>query len=88
MTVRGFWTNTAQKRPNMAAILKFKMAAEGTLEKKGSNSGFVYYSIRKVKSISSTSIAKFCTELRILDGTPCTTLALRDDNCMLLAHMP
>ena len=33
MTVFSFWANTARKRLNMAAILKFKMAAEDTLEK-------------------------------------------------------
>ena len=35
------------------------MAAEDTLEKNGSNSGFVQYSIKKVKSIGSTGIANF-----------------------------
>ena len=34
MTLYDFGTNTAQKRLNMAAILKFKMAAEDAFEKK------------------------------------------------------
>ena len=42
----------------MAAIWKFKMTAEDTLEKKGSNSGFVYWSRKKTKYIVSTSIKK------------------------------
>ena len=48
----------------MAVIFKFKMAAEDTLEKNGSNSGFVHYSIKKVKSIGSTSrpIANFALD--------------------------
>ena len=62
MTVFSFWANRARKRLNMAAILKFKMAAEDTLEKNGSNSGFVHYSIKKVKSIGSTSIANFALD--------------------------
>ena len=62
MTVFSFWANTARKRVNMAAILKFKMAAEDTLEKNGSNSGVVHYSIKKVKSIGSTSIANFALD--------------------------
>ena len=62
MTVFRFWANTARKWLNMAAILKFKMATEDTLEKNGSNSGFVYYSIKKVKSIDSTSIANFALD--------------------------
>ena len=62
MTVLSFWANTARKRLNMAAILKFKMAAEDTLEKNGSNSGFVHYGIKKVKSIGSTSIANFALD--------------------------
>ena len=33
MSVFSFWANTARKRLNMAAILKFKMAAEDTLKK-------------------------------------------------------
>ena len=41
MTLCAFGANTGQKRLNMAAILKFKMAAEDTLEKNGTNSGFV-----------------------------------------------
>ena len=52
----------------MAAILKFKMAAEDTLEKNGSNSAFVHWSIKKVKSIGSTSIANFALDYI----TPCT----------------
>ena len=39
MTVFSFWANAARKGLNMAAILKFKMAAEDTLEKSGNNSG-------------------------------------------------
>ena len=52
----------------MAAILKFKMAAEDTLEKNGSNSAFVHWSIKKVKSIGLTSIANFALDYI----TPCT----------------
>ena len=52
----------------MVAILKFKMAAEDTLEKNGSNSGFVLKGIWKVKSIGSTSIANFALDYII----PCT----------------
>ena len=55
-------------RLNMAAILKFKMAAEDTLKKNGSNSAFVHWSIKKVKSIGSTSIANFALDYI----TPCT----------------
>ena len=61
MTVFSFWENTARKRLNMAVILKFKMAAEDTLEK-NINSGFVHYSIKKIKSIGSTSIANFALD--------------------------
>ena len=46
MTLYDLGTNTAQKRPNMAAILKFKMAAEDVFEKNGTNSGFVRKNIR------------------------------------------
>ena len=46
----------------MAAILKFKIAAEDTLEKNGGNSGVVHHSIKKVKSIGSTSIANFALD--------------------------
>ena len=61
--------NTGQTRQHMAAILKFKMAAEDTLEKDGSNSAFVHWS-KKVKSIGSTStcIANFALDYI----TPCT----------------
>ena len=62
MALFSFWANTARKRVNMAAILKLKMAAEDKLEKNGSNSGFVHYSIKKVKSIGSTSIANFALD--------------------------
>ena len=55
-------------RLNMAAILKFKMAAEDTLEIYGSNSAFVHRSIKKVKSIGSTSTANFALDYI----TPCT----------------
>ena len=48
----------------MVAILKFKMAAEDTLEKKG----FVLKGIWKVISIGSTSIANFALDYI----TPCT----------------
>ena len=34
MTLCAFQANTGQKRLNMVAILKFKMATEDTLEKK------------------------------------------------------
>ena len=49
MTLYDLGTNTAQKRPNMAAILKFKMAAEDAIEKNGTNSGFVRKGIRMQK---------------------------------------
>ena len=58
----------------MAAILKFKMATEDTLEKNGSNSAFVHWSIKKVKSIGSTSIANFALDYII----PCTTIPMID----------
>ena len=68
MTLCAFGANIGQKRLNMVAILKFKMAAEDTLEKNGSNSGFVFKGIWKVKSIGSTSIANFALDYI----TPCT----------------
>ena len=40
MTLYDLGTNTAQKRLNIAAIFKFKMAAEDAFEKNGTNSGF------------------------------------------------
>ena len=52
----------------MVAILKFKMATEDTLEKNGSNSGYVLKGIWKVKNIGSTSIANFALDYI----TPCT----------------
>ena len=54
--------NTARKEPKKAAILKFKMAAEDTLEKNGSNSGCVDKSIKKAKSIVSTNVANFALD--------------------------
>ena len=68
MTLCAFGANTGQKRLNMVAILKFKMAAEDNLEKNGSNSDFVLKGIWKVKSIGSTSIANFALDYI----TPCT----------------
>ena len=62
MTLCAFGANIGQKRLNMVAILKFKMAAEDTLEKNGSNSGFVFRNIWKVKSIGATSIANFALD--------------------------
>ena len=62
MTVFSFGANRARKRLNMVAILKFKMAAKDTLETNGSNSGFVHYSIKKVKNIGSTSISNFALD--------------------------
>ena len=58
----------------MVGILKFKMAAEDTLEKNGSNSGFVLKGIWKVKSIRSTSIANFALDYI----TPCTIALLKE----------
>ena len=49
MTLYDLGTNTVQKKPNMAAILKFKMAAEDAFEKNGTNSGFVRKGIRMQK---------------------------------------
>ena len=49
MTLYDLGINTAQKRSNMAAILKFKMAAEGAFEKNGTNSGFLCNGIRMQK---------------------------------------
>ena len=72
MTLCALGANTGQKRLNMVAILKFKMAAEDALEKNGSNSGFVLMGIWKVKSIGSTSIANFALDYI----TPCTTNAI------------
>ena len=62
MTLSAFGANTCQKRQNMVAILKFKMAIEDTLEQNVSNSGFVLKGIRKVKNICSTSIASFALD--------------------------
>ena len=41
MSLCYFWGNIAQKRLNIADILKFKMATEDTLEKNGTNSDCV-----------------------------------------------
>ena len=71
MTLCAFRANTGQKRLNMVAILNFKMAAEDTLEKNGSNSGFVLKGIWTVKSIGSTSIANFALDYI----TPCLITA-------------
>ena len=68
MTLYDFGTNTAQKRLNMAAILKFKMAAKDAFEKKGTNSGFVHKGIRMQKNLGSTSIGNFALDYI----TPCT----------------
>ena len=46
MTLYDFGRNIAQKRQNMAAILKFKMASEDTFEKNGTNSGFLRKGIK------------------------------------------
>ena len=62
MTLYAFAIKIARKMLNMAAILKFKMAAEDTLEKNGSKSGFVHWSIKKTKNIVSTSIANFALD--------------------------
>ena len=68
MTLYDFGTNTTQKRLNMAAILKFKMAAEDAFEKNGTNSGFVRRGIRMQKNLGSTSIGNFALDYI----TPCT----------------
>ena len=70
MTLYDFGRSTAQKRPNMAAILKFKMAAEDAFEKIGTNSGYVRKGIRMQKILGSTSIGNFALDYI----TPCTTL--------------
>ena len=62
MTLYAFAVKIARKMLNMAAILKFKMAAEDTFEKNGSNSGFVHWSIKNTKNIVSTSIANFALD--------------------------
>ena len=69
MTLYDFGTNTAQKGLNMAAILKFKMAAEDAFEKNGTNSGFVCKGIRMQKNLGSTSIGNFALDYI----TPCTS---------------
>ena len=61
-----------KKRPNMAAILKFKMAAEDAFEKNGTNSGFVRKGIRMQKILGSTSIGNFALDYI----TPCTIVSL------------
>ena len=71
MTLYDFGRNTAQKRPNMAAILKFKMAAEDAFEKTWTNSGFVGKGIRMQKNLGSTSIGNFALDYI----TPCTKYA-------------
>ena len=58
MTLYAFAVKIARKMLNMAAILKFK----DTLEKNGSNSFFVHWSIKKTKNIVSTSIANFALD--------------------------
>ena len=69
MTLYDFGINTAQKRLNMAAILKFKMTVKDAFEKKnGTNSGFVRKGIRMQKNIGSTSIGNFALDFI----TPCT----------------
>ena len=68
MTLCDYGTNTAQKGLNMAAILKFKMAAEDAFEKNGTNSGFVCKGIRMQKNLGSTSIGNFALDYI----TPCT----------------
>ena len=70
MTLYDFGTNTAQKRLNMAAILKFKMAAEDAFEKNGTNSGFVRKGIRMQKNLGSTSIGNFALDYI----SPCTKI--------------
>ena len=65
MTLYDLWTNTAQKRQNMAAILNFKMAAKDTIEKNGTNSGFVRKGIRMQKNLGSTSIGNFALTYKI-----------------------
>ena len=71
MILCAFGANTGQNKAKYGAILKFKMAAEDTLEKNGSNSAFVHWSIKKVKSIGSTSIANFALDYI----TPCTKIS-------------
>ena len=65
MTLYDLGTNTAPKRPNMAAILNFKMAAEDAIEKNGTNSGFVHKGIRMQKNLGSTSIGNFALTYKI-----------------------
>ena len=65
MTLYDLGTNTAQKRPNTVAILKFKMAAEDAFEKNGTNSSFVCKGIRMQKSLGSTSIGNFALTYKI-----------------------
>ena len=76
MTLYDFGTNTTQKRLNMAAILKFKMAAEDAFEKNGTNSGFVRRGIRMQKSLGSTSIGNFALDYI----TPCTNRTNRESS--------
>ena len=80
MTLCAFGANTGQKRLNMVAILKFKMAAEDNLEKNGSNSDFVLKGIWKVKSIGSTSIANFALDYI----TPCTRRRMESSSVLWL----
>ena len=63
MTLYDFGTNTAQKRQNMVAILKFKMAAEDAFEKNGTNTGFVRKGIRMQKKPWFHKYRQFCTGL-------------------------
>ena len=65
MTLFDLGTNTAQERPNMVAILKFKMAAEDAFEKNGTNSGFVCKGIWMQKNLGSTSIGNFALTYKI-----------------------
>ena len=82
MTLYDFETNTAQKKKNMAAILKFKMAAEDAFEKNGTNSGFVRKGIRMQKNRGSTSIGNFALDYI----TPCTTSSCTTDDAETKFH--
>ena len=68
MTLYDFGTNTAQKRLNMAAILKFKMAAEG-IQKKWNQLRFCLQGYKDAKNVGSTSIGNFAPTYKFLHNT-------------------
>ena len=65
MTLYDFGMNTAQKRLNMAAILKFKMAAEDAFEKKWNQFRFCLKGYKDAKTLDFISIGNFALTYKI-----------------------